>query len=210
MAWSGRAPASSAQLWMREVSFTRRCTRPCPRPRQSRPKRASDLDLKVGVVDDAVEDGVGERGLADEVVPCFHGELTGDERRAAAALLVRWRHEAEKVCGAAIPSADGGPAELRGAAYFSSAHDPGRVKTPKGRSQIGTVFPGPIKFYPSWECSPHHSRSGGRSFCVLRAPQSFYTANTHFFRGMVRCTKWFVAYKPRDMAFMACCQRSIG
>ncbi len=34
----------------------------------------------MGVVDDPVEDGVGDRGLADHVVPLGDGQLGGDER----------------------------------------------------------------------------------------------------------------------------------
>jgi hypothetical protein len=33
----------------------------------------------VGVVNDAVEDGVGERGNANQVVPAVDGNLTGDD-----------------------------------------------------------------------------------------------------------------------------------
>src|SRR5579863_721008 len=36
----------------------------------------------VGAVDDAIEDGVGERRLADEVVPIVDWQLTGDDDRA--------------------------------------------------------------------------------------------------------------------------------
>ena len=39
----------------------------------------------VGVVDEAVEDGVGERGFADEFVPVLEGQLGGDESAAATA-----------------------------------------------------------------------------------------------------------------------------
>ena len=39
---------------------------------------ATELDA-VGVVNDAVEDGVGEGGIADDVVPLRDGDLTGDQ-----------------------------------------------------------------------------------------------------------------------------------
>jgi hypothetical protein len=42
---------------------------------------AGKLD-SVGVVNDAVEDGVGERGNADQVVPAVDGNLTGDDERS--------------------------------------------------------------------------------------------------------------------------------
>ena len=37
----------------------------------------------VGVVDEAVQDGVGERRVADGVAPLVDGELAGDDRRGA-------------------------------------------------------------------------------------------------------------------------------
>jgi len=37
------------------------------------------------IVDNAVEDGVGEGGIADYIVPAVHWELTGDQCCAAAA-----------------------------------------------------------------------------------------------------------------------------
>ncbi len=41
----------------------------------------------MGVVDEAVEDGVGIGGIADEVVPFIDGDLAGDEGGAAAVAL---------------------------------------------------------------------------------------------------------------------------
>lgn len=38
----------------------------------------------MGVVDDAVEDDVGDGGLADDIVPAIDGYLAGDERCAVA------------------------------------------------------------------------------------------------------------------------------
>jgi hypothetical protein len=40
-------------------------------------------------VDDAIEDGVGEGRLTDDIVPLVEGELAGDERRAAAIMSLR-------------------------------------------------------------------------------------------------------------------------
>ena len=42
---------------------------------------ARQLDA-IGVVDDAVEDGVGEGGNADQIVPAVNGNLAGDDQRA--------------------------------------------------------------------------------------------------------------------------------
>src|SRR5512146_222558 len=47
----------------------------------------------VGVVDDAIEDGVGEGRLADQVVPAVDRDLAGDQRGAAAvAVLDDFQH----------------------------------------------------------------------------------------------------------------------
>ena len=42
----------------------------------------------MGVVDEAVEDGVGQRGVADHVVPTVDRELAGDEGRGALVAVV--------------------------------------------------------------------------------------------------------------------------
>jgi len=36
----------------------------------------------IGVVDDAIQDCVGQRGDADQIVPAVHGTWTGDDQRA--------------------------------------------------------------------------------------------------------------------------------
>ena len=48
---------------------------------------AAQLDA-MGVVDDAVEDGVGQSWVADQVVPAVHGDLAGDQRGAAAVAIL--------------------------------------------------------------------------------------------------------------------------
>src|SRR5208337_4306530 len=48
---------------------------------------AFELD-PVGVMDDAVEDGVGIGGIADEIVPFLDGRLAGDDGGAAAIALL--------------------------------------------------------------------------------------------------------------------------
>ena len=42
----------------------------------------------MGVVDEAVEDGVGVGGVADEPVPVGDGDLAGDERRSSAVAVL--------------------------------------------------------------------------------------------------------------------------
>ena len=45
---------------------------------------AFSFDLQsVGVVNDAVEDGVGQRWIADNLVPLLNRNLTGDQNRGA-------------------------------------------------------------------------------------------------------------------------------
>jgi hypothetical protein len=45
------------------------------------------------------QDGIGKGGLADEVVPCFHRELAGDQRRAAAVAILDNLHEITPLAG---------------------------------------------------------------------------------------------------------------
>lgn len=42
----------------------------------------------MGVVDQPVEDGIGERGVADGGVPVFDGKLAGHDGRARAVAVV--------------------------------------------------------------------------------------------------------------------------
>src|SRR2546430_5407282 len=51
-------------------------------------------DETVGVVDEAVEDGVGDGWVADDVVPVFDGKLAGDDGRSASVPIV---HDVEQV-----------------------------------------------------------------------------------------------------------------
>src|SRR5262249_57058870 len=74
-------------LWARAVRF--RLTH-----------RALPLELEaVGVMHEPIEDGVGEGGFANEVVPGFDGELTGDQRRAAGVALLDDLHEVAPLAG---------------------------------------------------------------------------------------------------------------
>jgi hypothetical protein len=47
---------------------------------------AGEID-PVRVVDEAIEDGVGIGGIADQLVPLVDGDLTGDDRRASSIAL---------------------------------------------------------------------------------------------------------------------------
>ena len=53
----------------------------------------------IGVVDDAIENGVGEGRLTDDIVPLVEGELAGDERRAAAIAVLDDFHQIAPLVG---------------------------------------------------------------------------------------------------------------
>src|SRR5215831_18850935 len=62
--------------------------------------RARPFELEaVGVVDDAIEDGIGEGGIADEIVPGFDGELTSDQSRGSAMPFLNDLHEVASLAG---------------------------------------------------------------------------------------------------------------
>ena len=44
---------------------------------------AGEID-PVSIVDEAIEDGIGVSGIADQLVPFVDGYLAGDDRRSAA------------------------------------------------------------------------------------------------------------------------------
>ena len=51
----------------------------------------------MGVVNDPVEDGVGEGGFTDQIMPAIDRDLAGDQRRAAAvAVFPRQRPESRR------------------------------------------------------------------------------------------------------------------
>ena len=58
----------------------------------------------MGVVDDAVEDGVGDCGLADDVVPSIDRDLAGDEGGAAAVALLDDLEQIAALVGGERPS----------------------------------------------------------------------------------------------------------
>jgi hypothetical protein len=51
-------------------------------------------------VNETVEDGVGESGLADDVVPFIDRQLTGDERRGGAVTVLDDFHQVAALAGA--------------------------------------------------------------------------------------------------------------
>jgi hypothetical protein len=56
---------------------------------------ASELD-PVGIVNDAVEDGIGKRRIADDLMPAVDGHLTGDNERAGVVAILE---DFEQVAG---------------------------------------------------------------------------------------------------------------
>ncbi len=53
----------------------------------------------VSVVDQAVEDGIGECGFVDDVVPCGNRELAGDQDRASLVAVLDDFHEVPSLTG---------------------------------------------------------------------------------------------------------------
>jgi len=53
----------------------------------------------MSVVDDAVEDGIGESGIANDVMPAVDGDLAGDEGSAAAVALLEDFQEVAALLG---------------------------------------------------------------------------------------------------------------
>src|SRR5271157_1693749 len=78
---------SAARRYPRPCRAEGRASRPSARTSVSGRGRplaqalAGQIDA-IGVVNDAVEDGVGERGNADQVMPAVHRNLAGDDERA--------------------------------------------------------------------------------------------------------------------------------
>ena len=71
---------------------------------------AQDLSFQgqaVGVVDQAVEDGIGDGRVADDLVPVLDGQLAGDDGRAAIMAIV---HDFQQV--AALLGGEGGKAPI--------------------------------------------------------------------------------------------------
>src|SRR5712692_5072333 len=63
------------------------CSRAFGRDKTAAQGRPFELDA-MGAVDDAIEDGVGQGGICDNLVPSADRYLTGDQQRAAIAAVV--------------------------------------------------------------------------------------------------------------------------
>ena len=57
----------------------------------------------VGVVDEAVEDGVTEGGITDDIMPVFDGQLAGDEGRATTVAVLE---DLEKISALGVVEVD--------------------------------------------------------------------------------------------------------
>src|ERR1700726_109157 len=53
----------------------------------------------IGIVDDAIEDGVRERRLTDDIVPLVAGKLAGDKRRSVAVAVLDDLHQIAPLVG---------------------------------------------------------------------------------------------------------------
>jgi hypothetical protein len=66
-------------------------------PGRSVPRVQSIDNGHQSVVDEAVEDGVGERWIADHVVPVIDGHLAGDDGGSRPRHSVRFQHFPQKI-----------------------------------------------------------------------------------------------------------------
>jgi hypothetical protein len=89
----------------------------------------------MGVVDDAVEDGVGERWIADDVVPAVDGDLAGDHGGAAAVALLDDLEEIAALLGRERPETPVVEDEEFDAA--EGAHEAGIAAVAAGEREVG-------------------------------------------------------------------------
>ena len=66
---------------------------------------AGQLDA-IGVMDESIEDGVGDGGIADDFVPAVDGDLTGDDGRSALKSVL---HDLEKIAPLVVAELIGPP-----------------------------------------------------------------------------------------------------
>src|SRR5271157_1720033 len=95
---------------------------------------AGQLDA-IGVVDDAVEDGVGERWDADQIVPAVHGNLAGDDERAFVVAILDDFEQIARLIGRerfGSPVVQDEQFDAR-----QGAQEPGVARIPMGDGQIG-------------------------------------------------------------------------
>ena len=95
---------------------------------------AGQLDA-IGVVNDAVEDGVGERGDPDQVMPAVDGNLAGDDQRAlVVAVLDDFKEIARLVGGERLRAPVIEDEQLDAG---QGAQEPGVARVAVGDGQIG-------------------------------------------------------------------------
>ena len=98
---------------------------------------AAQVDA-VGVVDEAIEDGIGERWVAgDQVVPAVHRDLAGDQRGATAvAVLGEFQQVARLLRAKRLEPPVIQDQQLHRA---QGAHQPGMPAIAAGQAEIGEL-----------------------------------------------------------------------
>ena len=89
----------------------------------------------MGVVDEAVEDGVGVGRVADDLVPFVDGNLAGQDGRAAAVAF--FEDLVEIAAGAGIERIEPPIIENEELGAGKAAHDAGIAPVAAGQSEIG-------------------------------------------------------------------------
>ena len=89
----------------------------------------------IGVVNDAIEDRIGERGNADQIVPTIHGNLAGDDERA---LVVAVLDDFEQAARCSAVSASGPQSSrISSLTRAERSQQPGVARIAVGYGQIG-------------------------------------------------------------------------
>ena len=89
----------------------------------------------MGVVDEAVEDGVGVGRVADDLVPFVDGDLAGKEGRAAAVAF--FEDLVEVAAGAGVEGIETAIVEDEELSAVEAAHDAGIAPVAAGQRGIG-------------------------------------------------------------------------
>ena len=89
----------------------------------------------IGVMNDAVEDGVSERGYPDQIVPAVDGNLAGDDERAFVVAILDDFEQIARLIGRerfGAPIIENQQFDAR-----QGAQEPGVARIPMGDGQIG-------------------------------------------------------------------------
>lgn len=89
----------------------------------------------MGVVDDAIEDGVGVGRIADDLVPFIDGDLAGEDGRAATVAL--FEDVVEVAAGAGVEGIETPIVEDEELGTVEASHDAGITTVAAGEGEIG-------------------------------------------------------------------------